>query len=202
MRKRRLLEGGGGLALALWGLARGGLAGAGAGMAGGALLVHAAMGRDRDRRIRVHRTMTIAAPVEDVYAFWSRFENFPRFMEHVLEVHAFGDSSHWRVTGPAGIPIEWDAEVIDRVPGRAIAWCSLEGSEVELEGEVHFESIEAGATRVDFHLSYLPPSDAPNRAVAAFLLGDPKTQVDDDLLRLQSLLSAAPPATAAWPQPR
>jgi uncharacterized membrane protein len=186
--ERRLLEGGGGALLALWGAARGGLLGGIAAVSGASLLACAAVAR-ADERIRVQKTITIGAPIDDVFGFWSRPENFPRFMEHVLEVRADGeDRWHWRVAGPASIPVEWDAELTASIRNRTIAWRSLEGSTVEHRGEVHFESLDPGTTRISVHMAYRPPAGALGHAVASFLGGDPKTLMDADLLRLKSLL--------------
>jgi len=51
---------------------------------------------------------------------------------------------------------------------------------------VRFVPVDGG-TRVDVRLSYNPPLGAVGHAVAALLGADPKQQLDDDLLRLQSL---------------
>ncbi len=185
--ERRLLEGGLGALAALWGLARGGLVGVGAFGGGGYLIACAAVPR-QDGAIRVQKTLTIEAPLEQVFQFWSRFENFPRFMEHVLEVRSAGDRSHWRVSGPAGAPIEWDTEITEFIENRTIAWRSMEGSSVEHHGEVHFERAGDNATRISIHMAYMPPGGALGHAVAGFLQGDPKTLMDDDLRRLKSLL--------------
>ncbi|HEX3481961.1 MAG TPA: SRPBCC family protein [Kofleriaceae bacterium] len=184
--EQRLLQGVGGGALATWGLARRGFVGAGAVIAGASLIASAAVA-SQDGRIRVQKTITIDAPVEEVFAFWSRFENFPRFMEHVLEVRGEGDRSLWKVAGPAGMPIEWQAEITEHIEPRKIAWRSLPGSIVDHHGEVHFERTGDQATRISVHMAYRPPGGALGHAAAGFLLGDPKTLMDEDLLRLKSL---------------
>ena len=186
--EQRLLQGVAGGALATWGLARRGIVGAGAVIAGASLIASAAVPR-QDGGIRVQKTITIDAPVEDVFAFWSRFENFPRFMEHVLEVRpgTEDDRSFWKVAGPAGMPIEWQAEITEQIEPRKIAWRSLSGSVVDHHGEVHFERAGDHATRISVHMAYRPPGGALGHAAAGFLLGDPKTLMDDDLLRLKSL---------------
>lgn len=185
--ERRILEGGVGALAALWGLARGGLAGSGA-ILGGAYLIACAAVPRRDGIISVQKTLTIQAPIEEVFELWSRFENFPQFMEHVLDVRTEGERSHWRVAGPAGVPVEWDAETIERIANRKIAWRSLEGSRVEHHGDVRFEKLDDRTTRIDIHMAYNPPGGALGHAVAGFLLGDPKTLMDDDLMRMKSLL--------------
>jgi uncharacterized membrane protein len=187
MPARRLLEGGGGSLLALWGLARGGVVGLGA-LAGGAYFIACAAAPRMDGIIRVNKTITIEAPIEEVFGFWSKFDNFPRFMEHVEEVRSEGDRSHWRVSGPAGVTVEWDAEIVERVANRKIAWRSIEGSTVEHHGQVTFERIGDNRTRISIQMAYDPPGGALGHAVAAFLQGAPKKLMDDDLLRLKSLL--------------
>jgi uncharacterized membrane protein len=184
--EQRLLQGGAGGLLSVWGLLRGGIAGVGALVAGASLIARAAL-VPQDGRIRVQKTLTIEAPLEEVFGFWSRFENFPRFMEHVLEVRTEGDRSYWRVAGPAGVLIEWQAEIAEKIENRRIAWRSIEGSVVEHHGEVHFERVGDNATRLSVHMAYHPPGGALGHAAASFLQGDPKTLMDADLLRLKSL---------------
>jgi uncharacterized membrane protein len=184
--EQRLLQGVAGGALATWGLARRGILGAGAVVTGASLIASAAVPR-QDGMIRVQKTITIDAAVEEVFAFWSRFENFPRFMEHVVEVRTEDGRSRWKVAGPAGMPIEWQAEITEQIEPRKIAWRSLPGSVVDHRGEVHFERAGDGATRISVHMVYRPPGGALGHAAAGFLLGDPKTLMDDDLLRLKSL---------------
>ena len=84
-----------------------------------------------------------------LYALWSKFENFPQFMSNVLEVRNLSDNrSHWTVAGPAGIPVEWDAEITKMVPNELIAWKSLEGSTVPNAGYVLFEPNDDGTTEI------------------------------------------------------
>lgn len=189
--ERRLLEGGAGVLVALWGARRGGLLGAGAELLGACLIARAALWGTSDHTIRVQKTITVAAPIHDVYELWARIENFPRFMDHVLEVRRTSPGhSHWKVSGPAGVPVEWDAEVTEHLPDRSITWRSVPGSGVEHHGEVHFERIEEGITRVSVHMTYRPPGGALAHGVVSFLHGDPKSLMDADLLRMKSLLES------------
>jgi len=121
-------------------------------------------------------------------------ENFPRFMEHVRDVRVTGEGQwHWRVAGPAGVEVEWDAEVTRAEPGRLLSWATVETAPVESFGTVRFVPVDGG-TRVDVRLSYNPPLGAVGHAVAALLGADPKQQLDDDLLRLKSLLERGKPS--------
>jgi uncharacterized membrane protein len=192
--ERQLAEGIGGALLALWGVARGGILGLPVALGGLALVARTTTPRMRghqlenDHLIRVQKTITVAVPLEEVYEFWTHVENFPRFMQHVLEVRQTSENlTHWKVMGPAGLPIEWDAKMTAMQPNKRIAWRSIDGSIVDHEGEIHFERVEGG-TRINIHMGYLPPGGALGHAVAAFLAGDPKHLMDEDLLRLKSLL--------------
>ncbi|MGH7509108.1 MAG: SRPBCC family protein [Gemmatimonadales bacterium] len=149
-------------------------------------LVGAGAGR---RAVDVQKTITVAAPVERVWELWSNFEQFPRFMSHLREVRRIDDTrSHWVAAGPAGVPIEWDAVVTQRVLNEAIAWKSVEGSTVETAGRVRFRPTPEGNTEIDVQMSYNPPAGALGHAVASLFGADPKRAMDEDMVRLKSLL--------------
>ena len=64
--------------------------------------------------IEFRKAVRINAPVEEVFAFWQNYDNFPRFMSHLKEVRDMGDGrSHWVANGPAGTPVEWDAQITE-----------------------------------------------------------------------------------------
>ena len=139
--------------------------------------------------VTIDKSINVNAPPDVVYALWSNFENFPQFMSNVLEVRNIDDEvSHWKVAGPAGVPVEWDAEITKLVPDEMIAWKSVEGSTVANAGYVLFEPNADGTTEVTVRLSYNPPAGAIGHAVAAALGADPKSEMDADLMRMKSLL--------------
>ena len=186
-----------GVTLAATGLGRGGPIGLTAGAAGAALLARALSNMELERifglqgrrGVDVHKTINITAPVNQVHEFWSRFENFPRFMSHVVDVHDLGEGrSHWTVAGPAGAPIRWMAEVTRAEPNEMIAWKSVAGALVSHAGIVHFRENPDRSTQIDVQLTYSPPAGLIGHAVAAFFGSDPKRAMDEDLVRLKSLL--------------
>jgi uncharacterized membrane protein len=201
----RLVTGTLGLALLL----RGGVIGR---VGGAALLARAitnldfatlvGMGEPEDG-IEVHKTICVAAPVEQVFAFWSDYQNFPRFMSNVREVRVTEDRSHWVVNGPAGMPVEWTSELVRSEPNSLIEWRSIPGSAVKQEGCVRFQGTDDGGTRVSVELCYLPPAGAFGHAVATIFGADPKSEMDADLLRMKSMIETGrPPHDAARPLPR
>jgi uncharacterized membrane protein len=192
----RVMAGGAGAALMLAATqARGGLC-ALLGVSGGALLARAATNRDfaslvglGSRGISVQKTIHVAAPVGRVFDFWTDYQNFPRFMHNVREVQQVAENrSHWVVAGPAGVPVQWTAEVTRVVPGELIEWRSIGGSDVRHHGTVRFAANGDGGTQVSVRLSYLPPAGAFGHAIAAIFGADPKSEMDADLMRMKSMI--------------
>lgn len=145
---------------------------------------------DRRRAVEVQKTLLIDAPVDQVYAFWSNYENFPLFMSHVREVEDLGRGrSHWSVSGPGGLPIEWNAVVTQQTPDEIIAWRSESGSMLENAGIIRFAP-EGNGTRVNLRFCYHPPAGGAGQAVAELLGTDPRAKLNEDLGRMKALLEA------------
>jgi uncharacterized membrane protein len=141
------------------------------------------------RAVQVQKMINVDAPVEEVFEFWSHFENFPRFMSKLREARRIGDDLwHFSVEGPAGITAEWDAVITKFARNDCIAWKSVEGATVANAGIVKFQPNEKGGTRIDIRLSYNPPGGAIGHAIASFFGFDPKSGMDEDLVRFKSLI--------------
>jgi uncharacterized membrane protein len=149
-----------------------------------------AQARLQSSGVDVRRSITINRPADEIYRFWRGLENLPTFMTHLESIHVLGErQSHWRARGPAGFSVEWDAEIVEDEPNRMIAWCSLEGSDVDHVGRVRFVPApgERG-TEVHVELSYRPPAGTAGRIVAKLLGEEPDQQVSGDLRRLKQVL--------------
>lgn len=141
------------------------------------------------RAVELKKTITVRAPLDDVFDLWMNMESFPRFMSHLREVKKVGEGRYrWVATGPLGVPVSWDAEVTKLIPGKALAWESIDGATVKSAGSVHFEPNPDGSTRLDIRMSYTPPAGAVGHVIAAIFGVDPKRAMDEDLVRLQSIL--------------
>lgn len=142
------------------------------------------------RAIRVQKSITVNRPQEEVYRFWRNFQDLPRFMKHVESVQLTGDKrSHWRVKGPAGKTVEWDAEIIDDNPNDRIAWRTVEGSDVEHSGSVRFEPAPGGrGTVVRVDLQYAPPGPAMTVNLAKLFGEEPSQQLADDLRAFKQVM--------------
>ena len=165
------------------------------------------------RSIEAAAAVTIARPIAEVYEFWRDYENFPRFMRNLDAVEDLGGGrSRWRVTGPAGVPVVWDAQIVTDQRNHMISWRSLPGATVENRGAVRFESAPADrGTEVHAEISYRPPAGELGHT-AAWLFGrSPRQQMREGLRRVKQIMElgeiplsegpglsrAAQPATAS-----
>ena len=149
--------------------------------------------------VRVEKAVTINASPEELYAFWRKFDNLPRFMNNLESVEVRDDKrSHWISKGPAGSKVEWEAEIINEVPNELIGWRSVEGSQVDNAGSVHFTPAAGGrGTEVRVVLRYDPPAGVVGATIARILGEDPAVQVQEDLRRLKRLVETGEIATTA-----
>ena len=150
------------------------------------------LGIDGGRKvIEIQKTINIEAPVDRVYTYWSHPENFPDFMTHVFEVRRIGDGLYrWTVGGPAGLRVQWDAEISALDFNKCLAWKSLPGAVVGQAGVTQFSSNPDGSTRVDIKMSYNPPAGVLGHLIAELFGVDPKHEMDDDLMRMKSFIES------------
>jgi uncharacterized membrane protein len=146
--------------------------------------------RTRTAGVKVEQVTTINKPVHEVYQFWRRFENLPRFMRHLESVESLGGTrSRWRAKAPAGMTVEWEAEILQERPDEWIAWRSIEGSDVQNSGSVRFTPAPgARGTELRVQLQYSPPAGAVGRAVAKLFGEEPEQQIKEDLHRFKQLM--------------
>jgi uncharacterized membrane protein len=145
-----------------------------------------------DRGIHVRDAVRIERPLDEVYRFWRRLENLPRFMAHVHQVTDLGNGrSHWVVKGPGGIPVEWDAEIINEVEGKVIGWRSLANADVVTAGSVNFVPARGGrSTDVLVHLQYSAPGGIVAAVLAKAFGREPSQTIREELRTLKQLLEA------------
>jgi uncharacterized membrane protein len=153
-----------------------------------------------DRGVHVRESIRLEVPLADVYRFWRRLDNLPQFMTHLDRVtEAENGTSHWVASGPAGVRVEWDAEIINEIENEVLAWRSLPGSDVVTAGSVNFGPARGGrSTQVSVHLQYAPPAGKAGAFVASLFGREPSQTVREDLRHVKQLLEAGeiPRATA------
>jgi uncharacterized membrane protein len=144
------------------------------------------------RGVNVLESVTIQRSLEELYRFWRNLENLPQFMRHLQSVEKITETiSHWRAKGPAGLIVEWDAEIYNDVANKLIAWRSLEGADVVSAGSVNFDRSTGGrGTRVTVHLQYSPPLGKVGAAVAKIFGADAETEIREDLQRFKQTVES------------
>lgn len=201
----------GGAALVLTGASRRSLPGALLALAGGLLVYRGASGRCHlydalgvdtrwmneygvpgNKGIKVMREIEVQRPPSELFYFWKNLSNLPKFLPHVISVEKTSEKgSHWVVEGPAGVRVEWDAEIINEHPGELIAWRSLPDADVESAGTVRFEARNGGAsTRLRVTLQYHPPAGRAGATVAGLLGESPGRQLASDLQGFREMMES------------
>ncbi len=140
--------------------------------------------------VEARSAITVNASPEAAYAAWRDFEALPAFMYHLESVEVTADGcSRWVAKAPLGTTVEWDAEIVEDVPGERIAWRSAEGASVANAGTVRFRPAPGGrGTEVHVELRYSPPLGAVGAVVAKLFGEEPNQQLADDLRRFKQLL--------------
>ena len=90
--------------------------------------------------------------------------------------------------GPMGATFQWDSVFTSYEPNKKLAWRTEEGSAIQHAGIVRLQPNADGTTTVDIKLSYNPVAGAVGHVIASLLGSDPKSQLDDDLMRMKSYL--------------
>ncbi|MCU0759561.1 MAG: SRPBCC family protein [Steroidobacteraceae bacterium] len=185
----RIVTGAAGVGLAGYALMRRGPLGLVLGALGAYLLVQSVRqkrGATVESGIEVEESVTIEAPLSEVWTFVRRVETWPQFMTHVQEITPTGERRHrWRVEGPAGIPTEWESEITSETPNESLSWRAIPGSMVDTEGTLFVENDGSGGTRVNVRMLYHPPAGALGDAVAKIFRRDPKSEMRENLQALK-----------------
>src|ERR671915_553295 len=142
-----------------------------------ALLIFAVAMKTIVKAIEVH------SPVHRVYSQWTRFEDFPRFMQGVKKVILLDDQRLQWETEFTGTSKEWYATITDLTPDQRIAWESEDGEYVA--GIVTFEPI--GTSRTSLNLKLFYDSKGSRRAEQEFL-SSAGNRIERDLERFRKFI--------------
>jgi uncharacterized membrane protein len=157
-----------------------------------------------ERGIHVREAVRIERPVSEISAFWRQLENLPRVFTHLERVTDLGNGrSHWVARGPADLSVEWDAEIINEVDNKVIAWRSLPESDVVTAGSVNFKPVRSGqAAVVSVHLQYEPPAGHAGAMLARIFGREPSQTIREDLRRLKWVMEAGEIPRTSTGEPR
>ena len=145
----------------------------------------------RDGTVRVEHSLVINKTAEECYRMWHDFENLPRFMKHLESVERRGDGrSHWTAKGPAGMSVEWDAEVTRDEAERACSHgARSKAARCRTQAPCASRRHPPGAAPWSAsRMQYEPPAGALGMAVAKLFGEEPNAQVREDLRRFKRLL--------------
>ena len=142
--------------------------------------------------------LEVNAPADQCYAWWRGLTNLPQIMPDVESVQPLQGSTqvtHWKVHGPLGKTVEWDAKIVEDVENTRIAWATQDSGALEVKnsGAVRFDD-HGGSTGVEVSLAYDPPAGILGDAVAK-IFADPQTKVERALEAFKQTIEAATPGS-------
>jgi len=141
----------------------------------------------------IEKLIDVEVPVRAAYNQWTQFEEFPRFMEGVLEVRQLDDHHlHWRAK-VGGQEKTWDAEITEQRPDDRIVWRARSGA--ANAGLVMFHRLAEGRTRIMLHLEYEPEGVVEKAGDAVGIVSH---RVEGDLLRFKEFIEARGRETGGW----
>jgi uncharacterized membrane protein len=142
--------------------------------------------------VRMERTVIVNKSPDECYRMWRDYQNnTPKYMLRIESVReSEGGRQHWVAKGPAGSRIEFDAVLTGDEPGKCIGWRTLEGSDIDHSGSVHFDAAPGGrGTVVRLTMYYSPTTLLGGGAALAQLLGKvPEAEMYKDLRRFKQLM--------------
>jgi HSP20 family molecular chaperone IbpA len=128
----------------------------------------------------LEQTVDVNVAPDAAYAAWMRVEDYPRFMEGVLQVRRAGEHRlHWHARRHEQ-EVEWDSEITETVPNQLIRWRDLEGQH---RGSLLFEPLAQGQTRVRMRMEFDALPVDKEQALT--------TRVAGDLERFKALVEAS-----------
>ncbi len=111
-------------------------------------------GGKKTRRLPIQRWTDVAAPIDEVYEAWTKFDQFPRFMHRVLNVEQKGrDKISWseKIWFSSR---QWEGRVTEKLKNERIVWKTTSG--MNHKGIVSFHKLAPNLTRVMITMEFEP----------------------------------------------
>lgn len=113
---------------------------------------------------RIQQAIDVNVPIHTAYQQLVQFEQYPRFMEHVEKVQQI-DASHIRWhTRLRGLEGEREAEIIEQVPEKCIAWRNKDAP--FRGGRIELHALDNDKTRITFTVEYEPQQQGVSQQMA------------------------------------
>jgi|APFre7841882590_1041340.scaffolds.fasta_scaffold34336_3 uncharacterized membrane protein len=133
--------------------------------------------------LTIEKSIDVNVPEYTAYAQWTRFEEFPQFMEGVKEVKRLDVKRfHWKAE-IAGQVKEWDTEITEQAADQRLAWTSR--GDVIKGWVVTFHRLSDAKSKVMLQVEHDPQGLAENAGEA---LGVMTQRVQGDLERFKELI--------------
>lgn len=141
----------------------------------------------------VEKSVEVNAPVRTAYNQWTQFEEFPKFMEGIREVHQLDDTHLVWHANIGGKDESWEAEITEQIPDKRIAWRNKLGA--INSGVVTFHHIDDQTSRVMLQMEYEPEGFLESVGDA---IGMMSRRVEGDLDRFKDMIESQHQESGAW----
>ncbi|MCC6744646.1 MAG: SRPBCC family protein [Acidobacteria bacterium] len=140
-------------------------------------------------------SIDVSVSLDRAYAVWRDFENWPRFIPFLAEVHDTGDrTAIARVSTPVG-KVECHIELANEHPGESFQWHTMTG-DVDFLGKVSFTELAPNSTRVSVDMEYHAPLGKIGEALARVLHEDPCSELPTELASFKDYVEGSSAASA------
>lgn len=172
---------------------------AGALIGAGTVLLRRSRGPERYTGVKFKKSITIDRSAEDLYTVWRSLQDLPRFVEGLHSVEVLDERrSKWKLAGPGGYRVEWDAEITTDRRNEMIGWRSSPDSGVETAGYIRFEPAPGNrGTIVRVALEYNPPAGRGGAAISWAFGKGPASLVEESLRRFKQVMETGERTTSA-----
>ena len=131
----------------------------------------------------IEKSIEVNVPEYTAYAQWTRFEEFPQFMEGVKEIKRLDAKRfHWKAE-IAGQVKEWETEITERAADQRLAWTSR--GRVIKGWVVTFHRLSDARSKVMLQVEYDPQGFTEDVGEA---LGVVSQRVQGDLERFKAFI--------------
>ncbi len=135
-------------------------------------------------------SLTVAAPIHQVYGLFGRFGDYPKFLTYVKDVQFVNEQTTRWVADIAGRH-EWTAANDNWIPDRQIGWQSTDG--FRNSGRIELLALRADQTQVKVTISYDPPAGPIGMAGEVLGIGATfESALQRDLDAFAAKVAAAP----------
>lgn len=138
---------------------------------------------------KLTKNVIVKGTPAEIYSYWADFENFPQFMTYIKDVTTTGHkTSHWVLAGPAGMQVDWNAEMTRMDKNKRIAWNSKDKTGfITTSGQVTFNELPQNETEVTVTMQYAAPGGKAGE-LAAELFANPEKRLENDLRNFKNMV--------------